>query len=385
MIKKMKSITKPSLHNRYLHCYNKAIKRKRDDSMNRLDNIREALDRQNVDGIWVTNDKNLRYLANFTGSAGEVIITRDKAFFITDFRYKEQAKEQAQGFEVIIHPGDLYGEINKVLVENNVERLGVEADSLILATYLQVKETFEAEIVPTNGVVEKIREVKEESEVQIIKEACEITDQAFDHILTFIKPGVTEIEVANELEHFLKGKGATAMSFDTIVASGVRSSMPHGVASEKAIEQGDMITLDFGCYFKGYSSDMTRTIALGEPDPKLVEIYNIVLEAHNRVIEGTKAGMTGKEIDAIARDYITEKGYGDCFGHSTGHGLGLDVHEMPAISKRYDQPVTEGMVITDEPGIYVEGLGGVRIEDDLLIQKDGVLSLNKSPKELIIL
>lgn len=353
--------------------------------MNRLDKVRAVYDSQNIDAIWITNDKNLRYLANFTGSAGEVIITRDKAYFVTDFRYKEQAKEQAKGLEVVIHSGDLHGEIKNILVDNKIERLGVEADSLILATYLKVKDLFEAEIVPTNGVVEKIREVKEDSEVELIKEACEITDQAFDHILTFIKPGVTEIEVANELEHFLKGKGATAMSFDTIVASGIRSSMPHGVASEKVIEQGDMITLDFGCYYKGYSSDITRTIALGEPDPKLIEIYDIVLEAHNRVIEGTKAGMTGKEIDALARDYITEKGYGECFGHSTGHGLGLDVHEMPAVSMRYDQPVTEGMVITDEPGIYVEGLGGVRIEDDLLIQKDGVLSLNHSPKELIIL
>lgn len=353
--------------------------------MNRLDKVREIFDANNIDAIWITNDKNLRYLANFTGSAGEVIITKDKAFFVTDFRYKEQAREQAKGLEVVIHSGNLYGEINNILVENNVKELGLEADSLILATYLKVKEEFQANLVPTHGIVERIREVKEPEEVEIIKEACEITDQAFDHILKFIKPGVTEIEVANEIEHFLKGKGATGMSFDTIVASGVRSSMPHGVASDKVIETGDMVTLDFGCYYKGYSSDITRTIAVGEVDPKLVEIYNIVLEAHNKVIEGTKAGMTGKEVDALARDYIAEKGYGDCFGHSTGHGLGLDVHEMPAVSMRSDQPMEEGMIITDEPGIYVEGLGGVRIEDDLLIQKDGVLSLNRSPKELIIL
>ncbi|MGY4105640.1 M24 family metallopeptidase [Ignavigranum ruoffiae] len=353
--------------------------------MKRIEKVREYLAKEQLDGIWVSNSKNLRYLANFTGSAGEVIITADKAYFITDFRYTEQAGQQAKGFEIVIHKGDLYQSLADIMTKDGIKKLAIEADELSLSLYRKVADIFPAELIETQNVIENIRLIKDEAELEILKEACKITDEAFDHILTFIKPGVSEIAVANELEHFLKGKGAEGMSFDTIVASGVRSAMPHGVASEKLIEQGDMVTLDFGCYYKGYSSDITRTIAVGEVDPKLKEIYQIVLDAHLKVIAEAKAGMTGKEIDAIARDYITEKGYGEYFGHSTGHGLGLDVHEQPAVSVRGENVILENMVITDEPGIYIAGLGGVRIEDDLIIHKDGVESINRSAKELIIL
>ncbi|WP_419775393.1 aminopeptidase P family protein [Ignavigranum ruoffiae] len=353
--------------------------------MKRIEKVREYLAKEQLDGIWVSSSKNLRYLANFTGSAGEVIITADKAYFITDFRYTEQAGQQAKGFEIVIHKGDLYQSLADIMTKDGIKKLAIEADELSLSLYRKVADIFPAELIETQNVIENIRLIKDEAELEILKEACKITDEAFDHILTFIKPGVSEIAVANELEHFLKGKGAEGMSFDTIVASGVRSAMPHGVASEKLIEQGDMVTLDFGCYYKGYSSDITRTIAVGEVDPKLKEIYQIVLDAHLKVIAEAKAGMTGKEIDAIARDYITEKGYGEYFGHSTGHGLGLDVHEQPAVSVRGENVILENMVITDEPGIYIAGLGGVRIEDDLIIHKDGVESINRSAKELIIL
>ncbi|SEP78578.1 Xaa-Pro aminopeptidase [Ignavigranum ruoffiae] len=353
--------------------------------MKRIEKVREYLAKEQLDGIWVSNSKNLRYLANFTGSAGEVIITADKAYFITDFRYTEQAGQQAKGFEIVIHKGDLYQSLADIMTKDGIKKLAIEADELSLSLYRKVADIFPAELIETQNVIENIRLIKDEAELEILKEACKITDEAFDHILTFIKPGVSEIAVANELEHFLKGKGAEGMSFDTIVASGVRSAMPHGVASEKLIEQGDMVTLDFGCYYKGYSSDITRTIAVGEVDPKLKEIYQIVLDAHLKVIAEAKAGMTGKEIDAIARDYITEKGYGEYFGHSTGHGLGLDVHEQPTVSVRGENVILENMVITDEPGIYIAGLGGVRIEDDLIIHKDGVESINRSAKELIIL
>lgn len=353
--------------------------------MKRIEKVREYLAKEQLDGIWVSNSKNLRYLANFTGSAGEVIITADKAYFITDFRYTEQAGQQAKGFEIVIHKGDLYQSLADIMTKDGIKKLAIEADELSLSLYRKVADIFPAELIETQNVIENIRLIKDEAELEILKEACKITDEAFDYILTFIKPGVSEIAVANELEHFLKGKGAEGMSFDTIVASGVRSAMPHGVASEKLIEQGDMVTLDFGCYYKGYSSDITRTIAVGEVDPKLKEIYQIVLDAHLKVIAEAKAGMTGKEIDAIARDYITEKGYGEYFGHSTGHGLGLDVHEQPAVSVRGENVILENMVITDEPGIYIAGLGGVRIEDDLIIHKDGVESINRSAKELIIL
>lgn len=353
--------------------------------MSRIERVREEFSNLNIEGLLVTTAKNVRYLANFTGSAGIVLITKNESYFITDFRYTEQAREQAKGFKVIIHQNGIYNEVKEILEKENIQLLGIEADDMNVSTYSQLSELFEAVLVQTSAVVEKIRQIKDQSEIAAIQEACRITDQAFDHILTFIKPGVSEIEVANELERFVKTKGSSGMSFETIVASGVRSSMPHGVASEKLIEEGDLVTLDFGCYYQGYTSDMTRTIAVGEVDDKLKEIYQIVLEANEKVTAATKAGMTGKEVDAIARDYISEAGYGDNFGHSTGHGIGLDIHEGPGISFRNEEALVVNEVITNEPGIYIEGLGGVRIEDDLIVNEDGVTVLNKSPKNLIIL
>lgn len=353
--------------------------------MTRVERVRRKLMEINAESIFVTNLKNIRYLANFTGTAGFVLITPNHQYFLTDFRYKNQAAEQAKGFEVIIHKGNVYQEINELLAKEEIQTLAIEADEMNVSTYLILQDLFDVDFIETQQLVENVRAIKEESEISIMKAACEITDQAFEHILTFIKPGLTEQAVADELERFLKAKGASGMSFDTIVASGVRSSMPHGVASEKVIEDGDMITLDFGCYYNGYSSDMTRTIALGSVHPKLEEIYHIVLEAHERVNRAAKAGITGSELDKVARDYITEKGYGAQFGHSTGHGLGLDVHEQPGVNFRNDKPLEVNMVVTNEPGIYIDGLGGVRIEDDLVIQADGAYSLNHSPKNLIVL
>lgn len=353
--------------------------------MERINRLSAILKEKNWSAIYITDLLNVRYLTGFTGSAGVVLVTQDKAYFITDFRYTTQASDQVKSAEVIIHQTGADQAIQDLIQEHSLERVAIEADNMTVSHYLRLKDLFSAELVSSQGLVEGLREIKDESELATIKEACQITDQAFEHILTFIKPGVTEIQVANELEAFLKAKGSTGMSFDTIVASGHRSAMPHGVASDKVIEDGDVVTLDFGCYYKGYSSDMTRTIAVGSISDQMREIYEIVLEAHNRVIAGTKAGMTGKEIDAIARDYITEKGYGQYFGHSTGHGVGLNVHEGPAISSRSENVMRENMVITDEPGIYLPGVGGVRIEDDLIVKADGVISTNESPKELIII
>lgn len=353
--------------------------------MERINRLREKMESKNLDAFFVTDLKNIRYLSGFTGSAGSVLVTMKQAYFITDFRYTSQAAQQAEGFELRIHQKGIDQEVHQILQAEAVATVGIEAANMNVDQYLGVQELFTAQIKPTTAFIEELRQIKDQAEISLIHQACQMTDQAFEHILTFIKPGISEIEVANELERFLKAKGASAMSFDTIVASGVRSSMPHGVASEKIIESGDVVTLDFGCYYQGYSSDITRTIAVGSISDQMKEIYDIVLTAHQRVIDGTKPGMTGKEIDALARDYINEKGYGDYFGHSTGHGLGLAVHEMPSISWKNEQAVEVGMVITDEPGIYLPDIGGVRIEDDLLITENGVESLNVSPKELIII
>lgn len=353
--------------------------------MSRVEKLRNCMKELEVDGYFVTTLQNVRYLTGFTGTTGVAFVTANEQFFITDFRYREQATEQCKNFDVIIHQAGVFQELACIIDDLDLQRIAIEADEMNVATYQQLQSILNIEIVPTSGVIEKIREVKDASEIKIIRQAIEIADQAFEHILTFIKPGITEIQVANELDFYMRSLGASGVSFDTIVASGVRSSMPHGVASQKVIESGDLITLDFGCYYEGYVSDMTRTIALGTIDPKLKEIYEIVLRANEIVNENTKAGITGKQMDALARDYITQKGYGDDFGHSTGHGIGLDIHEGPSISFRNEEPLVVNNIVTNEPGIYLAGLGGVRIEDDLLIQEGGVEILNHSPKELIIL
>lgn len=353
--------------------------------MQRVKNVQDKLSKYNIDALLVTNMFNVRYLANFTGTTGLVVITKDEAYFVTDFRYTEQAAEEAKGFTIVKNEGPIFEEVAKIVQEDKIENLGFEQENITYAVYKQINDIIPCELVPVTGLVEKLREVKTEDEINIIKEAINITEKAYDYILGFVKPGKTEIEVANELDFYMRNEGATSVSFDTIVASGVRSAMPHGVASDKVIEEGDMVTIDFGCYYKGYVSDMTRTFAVGDPGEQMKEIYEIVYQANKKVNEVAKAGMTGAELDAIARDYIAEKGYGPQFGHTLGHGIGLEVHEGPSLSFRNEDKLVVNNIVTNEPGIYVPGLGGVRIEDDLVIKEDGAEILMTTPKELIIL
>ena len=353
--------------------------------MQRVKNVQEKLSKYNIDALLVTNMFNVRYLANFTGTTGLVVITKDEAYFVTDFRYTEQAAEEAKGFTIVKNEGPIFEEVAKIVQEDKIENLGFEQENITYAVYNQINDIIPCELVPVTSLVEKLREVKTEDEINIIKEAINITEKAYDYILGFVKPGKTEIEVANELDFYMRNEGATSVSFDTIVASGVRSAMPHGVASDKVIEEGDMVTIDFGCYYKGYVSDMTRTFAVGDPGEQMKEIYEIVYQANKKVNEVAKAGMTGAELDAIARDYIAEKGYGPQFGHTLGHGIGLEVHEGPSLSFRNEDKLVVNNIVTNEPGIYVPGLGGVRIEDDLVIKEDGAEILMTTPKELIIL
>ena len=249
-------------------------------------------------------------------------------------------------------------------------------------TYSQLSKSFD--VVPLTGEVEKIRLIKTDEELDLIIKACEIADQSYEYILTYVKAGMTELEVKNELEAHMTSLGASGPSFDTIVASGHRGALPHGVASDKVIEDGDMVTLDFGAWYKGYASDITRTFAVGSVSPEMEEIYNIVLESQLKSLDEIKAGMTGKEADSIARDVISAKGHGEHFGHSLGHGLGLEVHELPGLSQKSTMTLEPGMVITIEPGIYVDGLGGVRIEDDAVVTEKGLKKLTHSSKKLFI-
>ncbi|TFD92256.1 Xaa-Pro peptidase family protein [Jeotgalibacillus sp. R-1-5s-1] len=352
--------------------------------MMKLEKLRKELAGK-ADGMLITSTYNRRYLTNFTGSAGAVLISADEAVFITDFRYTEQAEEQGQGFTVITHKGPITEEIASQCKRLGIKKLGIESDHLVLSTYRSYEKTIDAELVPLSGVIEKIRLIKTDSEIKILKEAADIADAAFKHILDFIQPGKSEIEVSNELEFFMRKAGAVSSSFDIIVASGHRSALPHGVASDKIIEKGDFVTLDYGALHKGYVSDMTRTLAVGEPDAKLKEIYQVTLDAQLKAMDGIRPGMTGKEADALARDYIASKGYGEYFGHSLGHGIGLEVHEGPGLSFRSDIVLEENMIVTVEPGIYLPGIGGVRIEDDTVLTADGNETLTHSTKELLIL
>lgn len=353
--------------------------------MEKLAKLRSHFSNAGIDGLLITSTYNRRYISSFTGTAGVVLISGEQALFITDFRYVEQAAKQCEGFEIVQHTGTITDEVAAQAKKLGIQKLGFEEEYVTFASFREYEKAIMAELVPVSGMIEKLRLIKTDSEIKILKEAADIADAAFKHIIEFIRPGKTELEVANELEFFMRKAGATSSSFDTIVASGLRSALPHGVASDKVIENGDMVTLDYGAYYKGYVSDITRTVAVGEPDAKLKEIYGIVLEAQLRGMEGIKPGMSGKEADALTRDLIADKGYGQYFGHSTGHGIGLEVHEGPALSVRSDLVLQPGMVVTCEPGIYIPGLGGVRIEDDTLITANHNEALTHSTKELIIL
>jgi Xaa-Pro aminopeptidase len=354
----------------------------------RVSQLRSQLADKGLDAVLISEPHNRRYICGFTGSTGHVLISAKEALFITDFRYTDQAAEQCVGYEIVNQGNSFTNAMAHQLQVAGVKSLAFEQDYL---TYGEVENyrSWEQDVpglslIPTSMLVESIRILKDSSEVELIQKAADISDAAFEHILSFLKPGLTEREVAFELESFMVRQGATGPSFESIVASGWRSSLPHGTASDKVLELGDFVKFDFGALYQGYCSDLTRTVVLGTPNDKQREIYNIVLEAQLRSLEAAKVGLTGKELDAVARDYITSKGYGDNFGHSLGHGLGLAVHEEPRVSTSGSTRLEAGMVVTIEPGIYISKWGGVRIEDDILLTEDGKRIFNHAPKlELI--
>ncbi|RIN96029.1 M24 family metallopeptidase [Mammaliicoccus sciuri] len=350
----------------------------------KINKLREVMNEKGLEAVVILSPYNRRYLSGFTGTSGSLLITQDKSLLITDFRYIQQANDQAQDFEVINQEGPMLSKINDLIKEGQYKNVGVESHLITYNEY-QALNTDAVELSSIESVIETIRMVKDEFEIKLIQKAADIVDETYEHILKWVKPGMTENEVNNEMEMFMRSKGATCSSFDTIVASGHRGALPHGVASNKVIEEGDMITLDFGALYEGDVSDVTRTFAIGQPKEEMKKIYNIVLEAQLTALEQIKPGMTGKEADTIARDIIKSYGYGEQFGHSLGHGIGLEVHEGPALSQKSDIVLEENMCITLEPGIYVDGLGGVRIEDDVLVTKNGLQRFTKSSKDLIIL
>ena len=353
----------------------------------RVEKLQIKMKELDLDGFLVTSKENRQYLTGFTGTFGWVLVTQSNVYLMTDFRYIEQAQKQAVGCKLVQFRQYAPVVTLRMLMEDlEVVTLGIESDRMTVDEFeLLANQVRRKAITLLKGFVEEIRQVKDEEEIALLARAEEIGDEAFSHVLTLIQPGMTEREIAMELEFQMRRSGASGVSFDTIVASGKRSSMPHGVASDKKVEIGDFITMDFGCVYQGYCSDMTRTIALGKVDEKQETVYNLVRKAQEASLQAIKAGVTGKMIHAVAQNVFQEAGYGPFFGHGLGHSVGLEIHEEPRFSPREEAIIPENTVISVEPGLYLPNWGGVRIEDLVVVKKDGYINLTHSPKELIIL
>lgn len=353
----------------------------------RIEKLRTIIKEKQLDAIIITSRPNTFYLSGFGGSSSVIIVTREEAFFATDFRYIEIAGKTCGGdYTVEMFSSDadshMVGKINDLAVC----RVGFEESDVSQGRYSGWEEKLgRVEFVKTQSEIDLLRIKKEPGEIQLIQKAVDIADMAFAHIIEYIKPGMSENEVAAELEYVMRKNGASSHSFETIVASGKRSSLPHGHASEKIIEKGDPVTMDFGAMAGGYCSDMTRTVFAGKPDPEMEKIYNIVLEAQQISEDGVHAGKRGFEVDKISRDIIYGAGYEGCYGHGLGHGVGIMVHENPRLSQKSTTLLEDGMVVTVEPGIYVKDFGGVRIEDMVVVNGETPIVLTKSPKKMIIL
>ena len=352
----------------------------------RIQNLREKLKQNGLCAALVTQRENYIYLSGFNGTFAHLLISMEDLILVTDFRYIEQAELQAPMYEIIQCRGNLIDPLNNVIKEKNIKKLGFEDLHLTYGIFTEYREKLKPlELIPLGRIIEDQRIIKDAHEIDIIKKAAKISDNAFSHILEYIKPGVKEIEIAAEIEYFMKKSGARGPSFATIVASGERAALPHGVASEKRLKAGEAVVLDYGAYYNDYCSDITRTVFIGKPAKELERIYKTVLDAQLKSIEGAKEGIAGKDIDFIARDYISQNGYGNNFGHGLGHGVGLEIHEEPRFSPTGSIITRNGMTVTVEPGIYVSGLGGVRIEDLIVIKGEKPLILTNSTKEMIII
>ena len=339
-----------------------------------------------AEALLITDPYNMRYLSGFRGGEGMLYLTEERRVLITDSRYTEAAGKETD-FEVI---EENRGHrrltiLRELLQETGASSAGYEDLSMRCAEFAALRQGL-PEVkswIPLGACVDSLRQIKSPEEIACMRKAESIGDQAFAALLPLLKPGMTELEAAAELEYQMKKRGAQGFSFDTIMASGIHSSMPHAIPSEKKLETGDFITMDFGCTYHGYCSDMTRTVVLGKADEKQKEIYHIVLRAQQAALDLIRAGLPGSRIDREARGIIEEAGYGACFGHGLGHSVGLFIHEEPRLSPGDDTVLEPGMIETVEPGIYVPGFGGVRIEDMVAVTENGCENLTCSPKELI--
>jgi Xaa-Pro aminopeptidase len=351
----------------------------------RIKKLREKLNQENLDLLLVTSLPNIRYLCGFTGSNGILLISKDKAIFLTDFRYKEQVKKEVKGAEIKIPQKELFSFLPEInLLKGKRIKAGFEEKYLTFQLYQRLKTLLPQVLwVPTENLVESLLVTKDEEEIKKIKKAADISAKAYLEILPFFRPGTKESDIAAELEYRIKRNGGTGSAFEPIVASGLRSAMPHARASSKMLKKGEFVTLDFGASYDGYVCDITRTVVLGNATPRQKKIYNLVLKAQTRAVESARSGMKGFELDKVSRDIIKKAGYQKYFGHGLGHGIGLLVHDSPGINTKSQEVLKPGMVITIEPGVYIPGWGGVRIEDDVLITRNGCKVLTQIERELL--
>lgn len=342
-----------------------------------------------VDAVLLTSPANMRYVSGFTGE-GYVYVSKKQKKIVTDSRYTVAARTACRGYEVVewSRKGYFAPLTDFIREDGETKTLGIEDADLTLSLYRRLQQLLRSgdstvELVELGQKASDLRQVKTDKEQELLRQAEAIGDRAFAKVLPRLKTGMTEKQVAAWLEFYMKEEGADGFSFDTIAASGLHSAMPHAVPTDKVLEKGDFLTMDFGCVYQGYCSDMTRTVVMGQADAKQRELYETVLCAQETALRGIRPGMTGKEVDALARDVIERAGYGAYFGHSLGHSVGLEIHERPNFSAREDTVIRPGMVVTVEPGIYIEGTGGVRIEDVVIVTEDGCENITHSPKELI--
>ncbi len=355
--------------------------------LNRLECLREKLNERDLDAILISSPENRAYLSGFVGSAGYLIVTKHEAVIATDFRYVEQAKNQAPGYEIVKIGNRDQDWFTDLILRMGISKLGFEGDDVTVSLHerliSKLKDLDEVEagkisLLSTVGITEEIRATKDQAELSLLQTAIDISDAAMDEITPTIKPGNSESEVAWRLEVCMREKGADSLAFDIIVGSGPNAALPHHRAGDRIINENEPIVIDMGAKYKGYCSDLTRTIILGTPDEKFVRIYDTVLAAQQTAMVAIQPGMTGGEADNLARTVINEAGYGDYFGHSLGHGLGLAVHEHPVVGPNSQNNLTVGMPFTIEPGIYIPDWGGVRIEDVVILQSDGAKRLSKA-------
>ena len=335
----------------------------------------------------IQNPVNRFYLSGFRSSAGMIVLTENKAVLLVDFRYFEKAKKTVQNMEVVL-ANNFFANAKEMLETENIKKILPETDFINLDSFERMKKAFEGiEVSNDNSLsqtISSLRQIKSAEETKCIKKSQGITDNAFAHILNFIKAGVTEREIALELEFFMRKTGSEGVAFDTIAVSGKNSSLPHGVPTEKPLENGDFLTMDFGAVYNGYCSDMTRTVAIGFVTDEQQKVYDTVLKAQLSALREIAPNKVCKEIDKIARDIIN-KDYDGCFGHGLGHSVGLEIHENPALNTRDETLLKPGIIMTVEPGIYIPDKFGVRIEDMVLITDTSYENITKSPKELIII